>query len=360
MEFGINFFPTHRPEDKPQAQYYAECMKLIGLIDPLGYTHVRTVEHYFMPYGASPNPMLFLTAASQHTQKAKLITGAILPVFNNPLKLAGEIGMLDALSKGRLEVGIARAFLPHEFDAFGISLDESRARFNEGVAQIAALLERENVTMEGRFHSFKNITSLPRPTQRPRPPFWVAAFSTEESFLEAGRRGDWMMCIPTAGPMMAKLIGAYREGWRSAGHEGSGRVMLAHHMYCSNSRDQVVEDAKEALNFYLASLMECMEGWAKGRSTKDYPGYDKAVEFLRRDNFDNMRERGIAWCGTPDEVAEMISSYYGQIPGGIDVASVQVNFHNIPVDKAERSMRLFAEKVMCKFSGAAAPARATV
>jgi alkanesulfonate monooxygenase SsuD/methylene tetrahydromethanopterin reductase-like flavin-dependent oxidoreductase (luciferase family) len=34
----------------------------------------------------------------------RLITGAVLPVFNNPLKLAGQIGMVDAISKGRLEV----------------------------------------------------------------------------------------------------------------------------------------------------------------------------------------------------------------------------------------------------------------
>ena len=59
----------------------------------------------------------------------RLITGAVLPVFNNPLKLAGQIGMVDAISGGRLEVGFARAFLPHEFARFGISMDESRARY---------------------------------------------------------------------------------------------------------------------------------------------------------------------------------------------------------------------------------------
>ena len=50
-----------------------------------------------------------------------------------PLKLAGEIGMLDGISNGRLEVGFARAFLPHEFAQFGVSLDESRRRFTEGL-----------------------------------------------------------------------------------------------------------------------------------------------------------------------------------------------------------------------------------
>jgi alkanesulfonate monooxygenase SsuD/methylene tetrahydromethanopterin reductase-like flavin-dependent oxidoreductase (luciferase family) len=71
--------------------------------------HVRTVEHYFNPYGGySPNPIVFLTAAAMRSKKTRLITGAMLPVFKHPLKLAGEIGMLDAISCGRLEVGFAR------------------------------------------------------------------------------------------------------------------------------------------------------------------------------------------------------------------------------------------------------------
>ena len=61
-------------------------------------------------------------------------------MFNNPLKLAGEIGMLDAISGGRAEIGFARAFLPHEYEHFGISLDESVARFDEGMKQIDMLL----------------------------------------------------------------------------------------------------------------------------------------------------------------------------------------------------------------------------
>jgi alkanesulfonate monooxygenase SsuD/methylene tetrahydromethanopterin reductase-like flavin-dependent oxidoreductase (luciferase family) len=58
------------------------------------------------PYGGySPNPLIFLTAVAQRTTKVRLITGAVLPAFNSPPKSAGEIGMLDGISAGRLEVG---------------------------------------------------------------------------------------------------------------------------------------------------------------------------------------------------------------------------------------------------------------
>src|SRR5271168_2755447 len=131
MEFGIQFFPDVGPQDKAPDVYFNECLALVDLVDRYGYSHVRTVEHYFHPYGGySPNPVVFLAAAAQVTKRARLVTGAVLPAFNNPLKLAGELAMLDALCDGRLDIGFARAFLPHEFARFGVRLDESRARFD--------------------------------------------------------------------------------------------------------------------------------------------------------------------------------------------------------------------------------------
>ena len=139
MEFGIQFFPAVGPDQKPAGQYWREALELTQLAERLGFTNVRTVEHYFLSYGGySPDPLIFLSAAAAVTRSMRLITGAVLPVFNNPLKLAGQIGMVDAISAGRLEVGFARAFLPHEFARFGISMDESRARFDEGLEQSGA------------------------------------------------------------------------------------------------------------------------------------------------------------------------------------------------------------------------------
>ena len=105
MEFGLNFFPDVGPDEVSAAAYWENALYLTGLCDELGYSHVRTVEHYFHRYGGySPNPLIYLTAASQRTRKAQLVTGAILPIFNHPIKVASEIAEVDAISGGRLEV----------------------------------------------------------------------------------------------------------------------------------------------------------------------------------------------------------------------------------------------------------------
>ena len=362
MEFGLQFFPDVAPNQKSGQQYFNEALHLVSLCDELGYTNVRIVEHYFHPYGGySPNPIVFLTAASQRTRNARLITGAVLPAFNHSLKLAGEIGMLDAISNGRLEVGFARAFLPHEFVRFGVSLSESRARFEEGVEQVRRLLEEEDVTIEGQFHSFKNVTSLPRPTQKSRPPFWIAALATPESFVAAGKKGYGLMAIPLAGGKMAELIGLYRDAWKSAGHPGQGRVMLAFHMFCSLSNAEAVAIARQPLNDYLESLVDAASDWTSGSSSADYPGYDKIIAGLKEETFESQVAKGAAWVGTPKDIREAIADYHQQV-GGFEIASLQVNFNTLPVEAAESSIRLFSREVMPYFTNQvkAAPALASV
>ena len=356
MQFGLNFFPCLAPEQRSAEQHFREILHLAKLADALGFTHVREVEHYFEPYGGySPNPIVFLAAAAAVTKKVRLVTGAVLPAFNNPLKLAGEIGMLDAISGGRLEVGFARAFLPHEFRRFRISPDESRARFAEGVEQVRLLLERENVSHAGRFHSFADVTSLPRPTQLPRPPFWIAALGTPQSFEEAGRAGHRVMAIPLAGGRMKDLLQLYRDAYVAAKHPGEPRVMLAFHMCCARTRAEAEATAREPLNRYLKSLVAAASAWTEGLSSKDYPGYDKIIAGLATENFESQVAKGAAWVGEPAQLVDQIAAYR-ELVGGFESASLQVNFNTIDGVQAEHSMRLFSEAVMPHFAAGRAAA----
>jgi alkanesulfonate monooxygenase SsuD/methylene tetrahydromethanopterin reductase-like flavin-dependent oxidoreductase (luciferase family) len=222
MKFGVQFFPDVKPEQKSAALYFGEALALAEEGDRLGFSHIRIVEHYFHYYGGySPNPIVFLAAAAQRTRHARLVTGAVLPVFNHPLKLAGEIGMLDAISGGRLDVGFARAFLPHEFRRFGRSPDESVARFREGLEQIELLLMQENVTHHGRFHVIENTTSLPRPTQKPRPKFYIAAQNTVDSFAFAGRMG----CNAPIARHLSYGLARGRPSRHGRGHAGLPHIL---------------------------------------------------------------------------------------------------------------------------------------
>jgi alkanesulfonate monooxygenase SsuD/methylene tetrahydromethanopterin reductase-like flavin-dependent oxidoreductase (luciferase family) len=350
MQFGVQFFPDVRPEDRSAEQYFREALDLSEEADRLGFTHIRIVEHYFHYYGGySPNPIVFLAAAAQRTKRARLTTGAVLPAFNNPLKLAGEIAMLDAISGGRLDVGFARAFLPHEFRRFARSPDESVARYREGIEQVDLLLREESVTHRGRFHTIENTTSLPRPTQRPRPKFYVAALNTMESFEYAGRMGYSLMAIAFVAAKMRPLLGAYRAAWKAAGHPGDGEVMIAFHMFCDPDGARAQAIAAPLIDNYLRSLVDAASDWLDGRTSQDYPGYDKIIAGLRASNAADQMTTGAAWVGTPDEIARTIGTMQADF-GGFEHASLQVNFNLMPFGEAIASMRLFAREVMPRFA----------
>lgn len=351
MQCGVQFFPDVRPEEKSGEAYFGEALDLVEEADRLGFAHIRIVEHYFHYYGGySPNPIVFLAAAAQRTRRARLVTGAVLPAFNHPLKLAGEIAMLDALSRGRLDVGFARAFLPHEFRRFGCSPDESVARFREGIEQVDLLLREENVTHRGRFHAIEKTTSLPRPTQIPRPKFYVAALATPGSFEFAGRMGYAVMAIPMGASRMRPLLAAYRTAWKSAGHPGTGEVMLAFHMYCEADGADARQFASPLLDAYLRSLVEAASDWLDGVASRDYPGYDKLIASLRASNAAEQIASGAAWIGSPQEIAATILRLQEEF-GEFEHASLQVNFNTMPFDKALASMRLFAREVMPRCAG---------
>jgi alkanesulfonate monooxygenase SsuD/methylene tetrahydromethanopterin reductase-like flavin-dependent oxidoreductase (luciferase family) len=346
INVGLAFFPDVDERDMSADEYFNQCLDFVELGDRLGFHHVRIVEHYFRRYGGySPNPVVFLAAAAQRSRRMKLVTGAVLPAFNHPLKLAGEIGMLDAISGGRAEIGFARAFLPHEFQRFGVAMDESRARFTEGIQIVRDLLAEQSVVHQGRFHQFPETTSLPRPIQRPHPPFWIAALSTEESFRLAGELGYGVMAQPVIPDSLRSNLDVYRKAWKAAGHPGNGQVMLAFHMLCTPDGEEARSLAREPVNRYLRLLAEAAEEWTTGTQSADYAGYEQMFRKLRQDDFDSLYERGSALVGSPDEITARLLDYHAAC-GGFEMASIQFYYWGVKPDLARDSLALFASDVL--------------
>ena len=97
------------------------------------------------------------------------------------------------------------------------------------------------------------------------------------------------------------------------------------------------------LNRYLAALVDAASGWITGTSSADYGNYDKIITALKRETFESQVEAGAAWVGTPSELVDRIAAY-DEAVGGIDDASLQVNFNDMSLADAEHSVRLFGEK----------------
>lgn len=350
MQFGLSFFPDSHPQDKSGQQYFKEALDLTEQADQLGYHHVRIVEHYEHAYGGySSNPSIFLAAASQRAKNLRLVTGCVLPAFTHPVKLAHELSMLDSISGGRLDVGFARAFLPHEFNTFGVPMSESNTRYRESLGVIRRLWSEEKVTHDGEIYKFENVSVVPRPTQK-KIPTWVAAIQTAESFEWAGENGHNLMVVPYLADYdkLRENIQLYKKAYEKAGYGTvqKDQIQMALHTYVHEDEAQAVKDAESYMEHYVNAFLESATAW-DSTSSDQYKGYDKIAEGLRAMSYKKVMDEGRVAIGNPETVTKRfkeLSEFFG-----VHQFSLQMNFGNMKYDHALQSVRLLGEKVIPAF-----------
>src|SRR5262249_53342265 len=136
----------------------------------------------------------------------------------HPLRLAGEIAVADVLTGGRLEIGVGRGAYPYEFARYDIPFAEGRDRTQECLEIMVRAWREDDVAHAGRFFNFPAATALPRPSQRPPPPIWIAAL-TPESFTYALAHGHrWLSRVcRDPGDKIGEKGELYRRTLKEAG-----------------------------------------------------------------------------------------------------------------------------------------------
>ncbi|MEO7403934.1 MAG: LLM class flavin-dependent oxidoreductase [Burkholderiales bacterium] len=351
MKFGINFFPSFRPSDSTTATYYDQCIRIAERADELGFNTVKTVEHSFYDYGGhSPNPIVFLSAIAARTKRIRLITGAVIPAFHHPAHLGGELAMLDNMSNGRLDAGFGRAFLPKEFEVYGVSMEESRPRFEESIGMIRRLWTEDTVTQKGKFWNLDDVHLMPRVVQKPHPPVWVAAISSEESFTFAAKHGFNVMIVPYAGKpgQLQEFLKLYRRLWVEHGHKpGAEQVQVSQFCYVSEDRAEARAGFERICKRYLETFADAVVSW-KGKSSDQYPGYDKMVQGILDTTPDKIIASNSAFVGTPDDVIKQVQQCIDAF--GVIEPSMQINFGGSPDAECFRTLNLLGTKVLPHFA----------
>src|ERR671914_2992556 len=121
---------------------YKQELRLADLAEPLGFDSLWSVEHHFTDYTMVPDVIQFLTYMAGRTKRVKLGSMVVVLPWHDPMRVAEEVSMLDAMSDGRLILGLGRGAGKVEFDGFRLSMDESRERFVESAELLLRGLER--------------------------------------------------------------------------------------------------------------------------------------------------------------------------------------------------------------------------
>lgn len=151
-----------------------------SFVEDLGFEHAWVSDHTasFAGGGAIPchDGWAVLTAMACHTSSIRIGTMVSNPVLRHPTILARQALAVDAISGGRLEVGIGTGIAEFDTDAVGVPLgtvSERTSRLAEYVGVVAAILgSQDPIEREGDFYPVRTLRS-PAPVQAPRPPITV-------------------------------------------------------------------------------------------------------------------------------------------------------------------------------------------
>jgi alkanesulfonate monooxygenase SsuD/methylene tetrahydromethanopterin reductase-like flavin-dependent oxidoreductase (luciferase family) len=186
---------------------YDRGIALWKRMDMLGFEGIFFSEHHF-GVSYSPSPNLLIAAAAQSTTRLRLGTmGMVLPLYQ-PWRILEEIGMLDHLTGGRLEIGCASG-VPQELIQTGIEVEENRERFNESLQILDAWLADPVISHHGRYYKFDKLRVVPRPLQQPSPPKWTTIVSTASAIKSAARRSKVCTAFESVA-RIKELFDAYR------------------------------------------------------------------------------------------------------------------------------------------------------
>jgi alkanesulfonate monooxygenase SsuD/methylene tetrahydromethanopterin reductase-like flavin-dependent oxidoreductase (luciferase family) len=346
-EFGISLLPDTSPDQRSARDYYANMLAVSRLTEELGLEYVKMTEHYMHPYGGyCPDPLAFLSAVAASTRRVRLMTGGIQASFHHPVQIAAATAQLDALSGGRLDVGFARAFLPYEFDTFGIDMDSSKERFRETVQAVVRLWTESKVSEDTKFFRYSDVTSFPPPTQTPHPPVWAAALLTRSSFEWIGDSGFNLLIASAPSRekvgQLREMIDLYRRRFAAGpgGPSGGSRVAISIALCLADSDEEARQAGGQMLRGHWQTFGDAASSW-RNRQSASYQGYREAL--TEKHSKSSPEDAGLAVLGSPESAVEQVREICAELAP--DIVLWQIDFGQQPLEYMERSLRLFAERV---------------
>lgn len=202
MRFGVSLPGTQQMPGVPEWEC-TDTAKAISLVarraDELGYAWVPCSDHIAVPQRAAVTmgttwyePGATLSFVAGLTSNIRLLTHVIVLPYHNPIAIAKQYATLDALSNGRVILGVGAGHLKAEFRALGANFNERAAVTDEYLQAITTLWTKDTAWFGGDYISFQDLALSPRPVQHPHPPVWVGGNSRRAARRAAEMGDGWV------------------------------------------------------------------------------------------------------------------------------------------------------------------------
>ena len=347
MHVGTSTFFQNFRQAMTDLEVYQNELRLADLCEPLGYDSIWAVEHHFTDYTMCPDVLQFLSYMAGRTQTVLLGSMVVVLPWHNPLRVAEQFSVLDHLSGGRAIVGVGRGLARVEFDGFKLKMEESRIRFAESTKLLVDALENGVAEFDGELIKQPRANIRPKPYKSFKGRTYAAAVSPESS-LALAQLGLGILIIPQKPwSEVENELKAYREIFHEVNGEPAPPPIVVGFTFCHEDEETAKEMATEYVGNYWDSIMDHYEFRSDHlKTTKGYEYYGKFTEKIEQYGNQDVKDFFLdlqVW-GTPEQCYEKIMTTRGRI--GSETYLAAFSFGGMPYDEVEKSMKLFASKVL--------------
>jgi alkanesulfonate monooxygenase SsuD/methylene tetrahydromethanopterin reductase-like flavin-dependent oxidoreductase (luciferase family) len=339
------------------SQIWREHLALADLVEPLGFESIWTFEHHGSPYVLLPNPQQQLAYFAGRTERIDVGTMVTVLPWHNPFRLAENIAVLQHQlgPHRRLFLGVGRGLARREFSAVGVDMEESRQRFNEVLEVLRLAFTQEMFSFEGEFFSYKNASVRPRPLD---PSVVVDAYAVWTS--EASKRNAAALALHPLTTPTQRLEDFRRDledfdAIRAEnGHGPANPPILQMPLYCCESDQEAEEGAEKYFSEYTDAVIRNYElGGEHFATTRGYDSYAAGASGGHSPMSGDRAEthtkltalfHNNAISGSPETCLEKMIAVRDLLDPGEVVLVPTVG--SMTGAEMEKSMRLFADKVL--------------
>lgn len=215
-------------------------IRLVEMLEEQGVESVWTVEHVVMardydplyPYSKDgmaptapdtlmPDPLEWLAFAAARTDRIHLGTSVVIASQHSAAILAKRVATLDALSRGRVRLGVGIGWQREEYQAVGVPYRDRGRRLDETIEAMRVLWREEWATYQGRHVQFENVHMDTKPFDGKSVPILIGG-STEVAAQRAGRLGDGWYPYVISPEDFGRGVETIAKSARAAGRDPAG------------------------------------------------------------------------------------------------------------------------------------------
>lgn len=354
-----------------------------SLAEQANFTTVWFSEHHFAHNGymnAPPNPIQMCAHMAVHCPKIRVGTSPVILPDWHPLRVAEDVAMLDNMTLGRVDFGVAKGINERSTIQFNINADRRdndkvMRLYQESLDIILKAWTNEAFTHKGEFYQFpvpgwkeknrffepldpryhdpdgeyKAMYLHPRPYQNPHPPVWLMS-NAPPTFVMAGAKGWGVISMSSAPKRTLACWEPYRDalskrrGFDAQLGEGVG---VCTSFYVGETMEEAINTIRPAINTYFEFLggTRAAGEWSK-HGYLDV-GEEMTDEINNMDWFDFLNARGIIVVGDAEFVTKRFAQ--SQENFGLDHLVLMQQYTGVPYRKIRASWERLFEHVVPKF-----------